>query len=628
MKSRFILTFLIVVMVAFAAKATPCTPPAAITGPDTVCPGALITLTDATTGGTWSSSDASRAIIDPVSGIVTGVAGGHAVITYLLSSGCYATRAIVIDTLLPVTGPAAICAGADTTFHDLTPGGAWSSSNTGVATIGTGTGAAAAVASGNTIITYTLGNGCSSRLSLTVNPLPLNYYVFGGGNYCAGTSGAGIALNGSDSGINYLLYNSTTFVDSQHGTGSALFYGPYTPAGVYSMIGVNMITGCSNHMSGTASIGITPLNVPSVTVTTPVGDTVCILANTTFTANPVNEGPSPSYQWYVNGASVGTGITYSYIPANDDVVTVTLYSDAVCAIPSTATATMTMTTIPKVNPSVTIAVIPGDTICATVHATIIPTPVYGGPTPNYRWIKNGVTAAYGTTYDYLPTTGDNIICTIYSNYECLITDSAYSTNNIIMTVEPLYTPTVTVTTYRGDTLTAGTHDTLTAAVVNGGPTVHYQWLINGSPVPGAVTDTFIFADSTHAGRDTITCVATSINMCAGPPARDSIVITDTLLPDTSHVGTALISYTGGDITILPNPNKGLFTINANFPGEQTVTIELTDVLGRQMYKQAATVVKGKLNALIELDAQLTNGVYLVHVSCDRSSVVRRVLVER
>ena len=598
---------------------------AGISGPDTVCEASSITLNNTTSGGNWSSSNSIVAVVDSTSGIITGVSGGVVIISYTLPSGCFVTKWIVVNPISQITGSAAICVGVTGLFSDLSTGGTWNSSNTTVATINESTGSSQAIAPGETMITYTIPNGCSRRVLLTVNPLPPNYYVFGGGDYCAGTSGATIGLNGSDTGINYSLYDGTAFVDSLHGTGSSLFYGPYTAAGTYQIYGVNIATGCSNRMSGIATIGVIPDNVPSVSITTGVGDTVCVLANTTFTALPVDAGASPYYQWYVNSASMGTGVTYSYVPANGDVVSVVIFSDAVCAIPSTATSAMTMTTIPRVSPSISLSVTPADTVCEYVPATIIPAPVYGGPTPTYRWIKNGYTAAIGPVYTYVPANGDNILCSMYSSYECLITDSVYSTNNINMTVVPLLIPTVTVTAHPGDTITQGNSDTLVAKVVNGGTSLAYQWEINGIAVPGATNDTF--TSSNFSGIDTVACVVTSTSFCGGEPAIAYIVIRDT---DTvSHLGIEMFSSSGEEVRIVPNPNKGVFTINDTFISvANEATVEIADVLGQMVYRRVIPLQKGKLNAQIDMDEQLVNGVYLIRITANGAGVFSRVTLTR
>jgi hypothetical protein len=70
--------------------------PDVITGATTVLVGQTTTLANTTSGGTWSSSVPSRATIGSVSGVVTGMSIGTTNITYMMSTGCFATRAMNI----------------------------------------------------------------------------------------------------------------------------------------------------------------------------------------------------------------------------------------------------------------------------------------------------------------------------------------------------------------------------------------------------------------------------------------------------------------------------------------------------------------------------------------------------
>ena len=69
-----------------------------ITGPTSVHAGLVITLSDATTGGVWSSQNSSLAIVNSTSGAVTGVAPSVLYITYTITSdaGCSAYQTILI----------------------------------------------------------------------------------------------------------------------------------------------------------------------------------------------------------------------------------------------------------------------------------------------------------------------------------------------------------------------------------------------------------------------------------------------------------------------------------------------------------------------------------------------------
>ncbi len=62
--------------------------------------------------------------------------------------------------LNPITGIAFVCVGANTTFAESVTGGAWSSSNTTIATVGTGTGIVTGIAQGTATISYIKSFGC------------------------------------------------------------------------------------------------------------------------------------------------------------------------------------------------------------------------------------------------------------------------------------------------------------------------------------------------------------------------------------------------------------------------------------------------------------------------------------
>ncbi len=82
-----------------------------ISGPVSVCAGSTIALTDTTAGGSWASNNLSIATVNPVTGVVTGVAIGIATITY--STGVeYATTNVTVNTIPPaynITGGGSIC---------------------------------------------------------------------------------------------------------------------------------------------------------------------------------------------------------------------------------------------------------------------------------------------------------------------------------------------------------------------------------------------------------------------------------------------------------------------------------------------------------------------------------------
>jgi hypothetical protein len=92
----------------------------------------------------------------------------------------------------------------------------------------------------------------------------------------------------------------------------------------------------------------------------------------TFTATPVNEGSTPSYQWRVNGNNVGTGGTsYTYVPQNNDEVYCVLTSSEPCTYDSEVAS---------------------NAILMTVTGT-----------PDNRWVKGTISSVMALCFDAINT---------------------------------------------------------------------------------------------------------------------------------------------------------------------------------------------------------------------------------
>ena len=153
-----------------------------ITGNANVCMGSTTTLTDAQTGGAWSSGNSAVATVGPT-GIVTGVTAGTATISYVTGIS-NTTIVVTVNTLLSagsITGPNSVYTGYFVTLNDSTTGGIWSSSNTVVAVVN-GSGVVTGVATGTAAITYTMTNSCGSAYAYT------NMTVIAGGPSCVTAS--------------------------------------------------------------------------------------------------------------------------------------------------------------------------------------------------------------------------------------------------------------------------------------------------------------------------------------------------------------------------------------------------------------------------------------------------------
>jgi uncharacterized protein YjdB len=219
------------------------TNPAVITGTTSVCAGGTTTLSDATSGGAWTSSSAATATVS-AAGVVTGVTTGSVTITYSMPTGCKAIANVTVGAAAPITGSATVCVGATTTLGDPVTGGIWSSSAAATATVGSGSGVVTGAAAGTATITYTLPGGCRATQVVTVSTLPAN--ITGTLSVC---SGSNTSLADATTGGSWFSSNSdvaTVNVSNGVVTGAASGTAAITymlPSGCYktAMITVNAL---------------------------------------------------------------------------------------------------------------------------------------------------------------------------------------------------------------------------------------------------------------------------------------------------------------------------------------------------------------------------------------------------
>ncbi|MBX2904615.1 MAG: gliding motility-associated C-terminal domain-containing protein [Taibaiella sp.] len=166
--------------------------PGVIAGNLPVCPGSTRALSNSATGGTWSCSPSSIATISST-GVLTGVSGGTASVTY--TAACGTVYAVVTVNDLPgsISGNVPVCPAASITLTNSLAGGAWTISPTSVATITSG-GVVSGVAPGTATVSYT--TTCSSVTAVvTVSPMP--GAITGNVPFCPATT---IALGNSVTG--------------------------------------------------------------------------------------------------------------------------------------------------------------------------------------------------------------------------------------------------------------------------------------------------------------------------------------------------------------------------------------------------------------------------------------------
>jgi len=162
--------------------------PTGTTGPHQVCTGNTVTLSGIPAGGTWSSSNLTRAGVGFTTGVVTGVSAGTAAISYILPTGCKIPHLVTVNpSPSSIAGTLSVCEGTTTMLSSSPAAGTWVSSNVAIATVGSAAGIVTGVAAGSVAISYIIpATGCLSSDTVTVNPTPA--VVFGALTVCPGSS--------------------------------------------------------------------------------------------------------------------------------------------------------------------------------------------------------------------------------------------------------------------------------------------------------------------------------------------------------------------------------------------------------------------------------------------------------
>jgi trimeric autotransporter adhesin len=594
--------------------------PSPIFGPTQVCETQIITLLDAQPGGIWTSGNIGLATIDSFTGQLTGVSAGVVTISYTIA--CSASYLVTVNPIpSPISGSGNVCLGGTVTLHDAVAGGTWWSTNTAVATVGSVSGIVNGVALGTSTISYILPAGCSVAKIVNVYPLPVVFFVSGGGSYCSGGLGVHIYLSGSTVGVNYMLYRGVTATGSFAGTGSPIDFGLQTVGGTYTVIGTSTATTCSSVMADSAVVIVSPSFIPTVNILVNPGDTVCAGTLVTFTPVPVNGGITPTYLWNVNGFPVAFSTTYAFIPADGDVVGVTMTSSIACPAPSTANHAVKMNVLPYMSPSVSISPSPGDTVCAGTSVTLTPVTLYGGHAPVYTWMKNGDVAGSGAAYTWIPDDRDIVYCIMHSDYPCQ-TKSIDTSADLLITVDTPVAPRVFISALPGTTIAPGQSWTLTAIVSGGTTNLTYQWFKNGLIIPAATAATYTSNSFSYPKPDSVTCMVTTNGICTITGFGWTYV-------NVENVGVKTVSQQGA-IRVFPNPNSGEFTIIGFLHSgtDEKVSVEITNVLGQVVYTNNIEAKGGKLDEKIITNNEIANGMYILSVRTSIESRIVHLAIER
>ncbi|WKL44908.1 hypothetical protein [Flavobacterium sp. ZE23DGlu08] len=534
-------------------------PTATAGGTQTICSNATATVSGASaTNGTilWTENGAGTitagaTTLTPTYTPTATDAGTSVTLTMTVTSNnaCApqtqtATYTVIVNPLPTATagGTQTICSNATATVSGASATNGtilWTENGAGTITAGATTltptytpTAADAGTSVTLTMTVTSNNACAPQTqtatyTVIVNPLPT---ATAGGtqticsNATATVSGAS-ATNGTiawtENGAGTITAGATTLTPT------------YTPTAADAGTSVTLtMTVTSNNACAPQTQTATYTVIVNPLPTAIAGGTQTICSNATATVSGAS-ATNGTIAWTENGAGTitagATTLTPTYTPTAADAgtsvtLTMTVTSNNACA-PQTQTVTYTVIVNPL--PTVSIAVNPGNNICAGTSVTFTATPVNGGATPSYQWKVNGINV--GTNIPTFTSTSlmntDKVTVVLTSSTACT---SPVTSNLITMTVNDVVVPSVSISA-SATTICPGNSVTFSALATNGGTTPSYQWMINGI---NTGTNSPSFSTSLLADGDIVTVRLTSNAICVSPITDISNSIPITVNPAT------------------------------------------------------------------------------------------------
>ncbi len=262
-----------------------------ISGAANVCVGATITLTDTTSGGVWTTSDATTATIS-VAGVVTGLSAGPDTLLYTITNSCgtsVAKKAISV-TALPVagtiSGPATVCIGSVAHLTSTVAGGLWMipTASSSMAYVDTG-GDVRGMSVGTVIVSYIVRNSCGADTALytiAITTAPSAGVIGGITDICIGASGT---LSSTDTGG---VWSTTTPTVATIDAGT----GRVTGISAGSAYFLYTITTACGTATAEYTVTVNPFPELSSSLTPP-----SICSNLPFTYTATSGTPGATFSW-------------------------------------------------------------------------------------------------------------------------------------------------------------------------------------------------------------------------------------------------------------------------------------------------------------------------------------------
>jgi hypothetical protein len=313
-------------------------------------------------------------------------------------------------------------------------------------------------------------------------------------------------------GESLLWYHDTSLVSNNPALTDSSYINPVV--GTY-FAQVKDSNGC---IANSAVVTVAPDTVSVLTITTT--SPACPNSTAVFTASPAHNTTAATYQWLVNSVAMGTNSPVFSTAAltNNDAVYCILTTNAQCGNVETATSNrIVITGDSMVTPTLQLTA-NFTTFCSGSFILTSVTGTNTGTAPKYRWYMDDTLLFSSTQSGYASTdlnNKDSLYVVMDVSDICATVDSAVS-NKLHFTVEPIVTPSVTITASPTGAICNGASITFTPHAVNGGSFTIYHWYKNGTCM---AANTGIYTFSSLNNNDVIRCELLPTVNC---PSVDSV----------------------------------------------------------------------------------------------------------
>ncbi|MEI8047280.1 MAG: YCF48-related protein [Bacteroidota bacterium] len=476
-----------------------------------------------------------------------------------------------------ITGSTTVCQGQNSVTYTVPaitnatsyvwtlPTGATGNSITNSITVNYGTSAA----SGNITVkgTNSCGDGGTSTLAITVNPLPVAAgTIAGAATVCQGQNSVTYTVPAITNATSYVWTLPTGATGNSITNSITVNYGASAASGNINVKGTNS---CGYGAISTLAITVNPLPVIAGTIAGAVA--VCQGQNTVTYTVPIITNAT-SYIWTLPPGASGTSATNSIIvdygiSATSGNITVNGHNS--CGDGTSSSMAITVNPLPAAAGPIT----GNTTVCQGQSSVTYTVPVITNAT-SYIWtlpvgasgtsITNSIIVDYGTS-----AYSGNI--TVYGNNSCGV-----GSPQVLGVEVNIIDTSVSVS---GLTLFSNAYG------------ASYQWIdCNGNtPISGAINQSFtVTANGNYA-------VIVTKNSCSDTSACYSI----------TTVGI-FGNKSAPTVFFYPNPSKGKFTMSGDI--EKITSIEIYNVFGEEIY----SILNCKQKITNEMDlSEFSKGIYFV-----------------